>query len=514
MPKRFSLAMGFVLLAAYAAFMISTNTRLSILDDEGIIVELANTPVRQTIGLFLHGTGQHEHPPLSDLFLHGWLILTHHSFAWLRIFANIFYLAGLLVLAKCGEVVGKRSTAWAVLLFGIAWPFGYFYARVTGWYCFCFLLTALLLYSYFLLLRSGTFRLWILFTLVACAFVWSNYYSVAILLILFFDMLVFHTGFAKKQARPLLLVGTVIALSFLPLIHPLLAGSGSTMSAGVSPVALVVEAGFMLFALLASVSVAPWFFAWSIPVGIAILALFAVLLTSRASRRMAGYFLALILGLGLTNHLDLKRLLFLTPLLILAVALCISASGKRRSIIALTATSLVFAFGWLGIATGSHPATVNFYDPWRAVTATTIRNARQDTAIVSDSVLYFFYLDSALGLNESTRSTYLGSATYLRRGMSVFFLEFPRGVSARSFSSVTTVQGVNNFSASQQELAATIQQLQRSCKQGATERYSPDPSATYKRMLDPRGSRGPVVDYRIVVSHFDCRNDADIVASR
>ncbi len=82
------------IIAIYATVMVCTNHIYTILDDESTIIAVAGHPILPTIGLFLSGGHQHEHPPVSDILLHLWLIATGFSFFMLRVFANIFFIAG------------------------------------------------------------------------------------------------------------------------------------------------------------------------------------------------------------------------------------------------------------------------------------------------------------------------------------------------------------------------------------------------------------------------------------
>jgi hypothetical protein len=483
--------------------MVYTNHRLSILDDEAIIASSANNTVRHTMDSFLHRNGQHEHPPLSDLFLHGWLLLTHRSLSWLRVFANIFFIAGLLVLAKCGELLGNRRTSWAILLLGILWPFGYFYARIAGWYCFCFLTVSILLYCYFRLLRSAEPNRWAAFAGSSILLVWSNYFGIAILLLLLADLVVLHREIVRKNLWTLLIVCSSIVVSFLPLLRALMFDADGT----VKPEALswttsIVKIGFMLFATMASVSVAPWFLPWSIPCGLAILCLFLFLLLNAASRRPTIHFLLLILGLALTNHLDLKRLLFLTPWLLLAIALSVSTTAVRSRFATLLAITVVFSIGWIGIVTQAHLAISNFYEPWQAVAKSAVANLGPKDAIVSDSGLFFFYLDSSLSDGKVPDSIPIGSPAYRQRyNASVFLAKLPQDASASSFSRITTVSGANPVEDVRKRTEQTIDELTRACRLIDSQRFAPDPAAAYKEIFDPAA---PNLNYRINVAHFDC----------
>ena len=83
--KRFDERLSLVLLPALAASLIATNRWFTVIDDEAFIIDRAAKPARQTIQLFLSGVGEHQHPPLYDLILHGWLRLTNGNMHLLRL---------------------------------------------------------------------------------------------------------------------------------------------------------------------------------------------------------------------------------------------------------------------------------------------------------------------------------------------------------------------------------------------------------------------------------------------
>ena len=98
--------LGLALLA-----FITSNPWFAVLDDETTIAVAAAHPVSQTLSLFLAGAGQHWHPPLSDLLLHGWLLLGGgESLTTLRLPSVLLYLAGLAVLAQAANhLAGPRA---------------------------------------------------------------------------------------------------------------------------------------------------------------------------------------------------------------------------------------------------------------------------------------------------------------------------------------------------------------------------------------------------------------------
>ncbi len=86
-----------IALAIFGAVLMATNPWFTAVDDEVVITDVAAKPALKTIQVFLGGTGQHEHPPLSDLVLHAWLWLTDGNLHWLRLPVRNFLSFGRLV---------------------------------------------------------------------------------------------------------------------------------------------------------------------------------------------------------------------------------------------------------------------------------------------------------------------------------------------------------------------------------------------------------------------------------
>src|ERR1019366_5215378 len=97
---------------------------------------------------FWQGLGQHEHPPLSDLLLHFWIPVGGSAPWSLRLPCVLFYLAGLLLLALAAQKLAGPSAFISMLYVGSFWPFAFHFARMTGWYSFCFFLAGAMICSY------------------------------------------------------------------------------------------------------------------------------------------------------------------------------------------------------------------------------------------------------------------------------------------------------------------------------------------------------------------------------
>jgi uncharacterized membrane protein len=123
----------FLVLSVLAIVLIATNRWFTVIDDEAFIIDRAAKPARQTIDLFLSGVGEHQHPPLYDLLLHGWLRLTNGNIHLLRLPAIAFYLMGAWALAEAAKRLGGSRSQVCVLWMVALWPYGFHFGR-TCWF--------------------------------------------------------------------------------------------------------------------------------------------------------------------------------------------------------------------------------------------------------------------------------------------------------------------------------------------------------------------------------------------
>ena len=163
--KRFDERLSLFLLPALAVSLIATNRWFTVIDDEAFIIDRAAKPARQTIQLFLSGVGEHQHPPLYDLILHGWLRLTNGNMHLLRLPAIAFFVLGVWVLTMAAKLLGGSRSQASVLWIAVLWPYGFHFGRVAVWYSFCFLLVSLVTLCYLNFLNKSTRANWLWLTL-------------------------------------------------------------------------------------------------------------------------------------------------------------------------------------------------------------------------------------------------------------------------------------------------------------------------------------------------------------
>lgn len=188
---------------------------------------------------------------------------------------------------------------------------------------------------------------------------------------------------------------TVAALPLLPsalgLFEPGSAWPRWTLGA-------VLNAAYNLFVLFASEAVAPWYWRWSLPAGVAVAASLGLgwRYAPPLARRLMAYAFVLLLLLAVLGALNTKRLLILMPWVVLPLGTAlVCAPVRQRQGLAL-ALLLVGALGWLGTLTRAHYAAMHFVEPWRELAAQTTPAVRAGAVVLTNSRPFSFELHQAL----------------------------------------------------------------------------------------------------------------------
>lgn len=388
--------------------MVATDPWFAHIDDECAIIEAAKHPVRQTVGLFLHGTGQHEHPPLYDLILHGWLRITGARMRLLRLPAVLFFLAGLWALGQAAAEMEGHSSASKMVWIGALWPYGFHFGRLAGWYSFSFLLVALLTWAYVCFVKVPTRARWVWMFMSALALVYANYFAWALLGCLAIDFAVLHRQELATVWRPIVGTGLLLVVAYLPLWRPF----WREVMAGVQPggghtwLGSLLSGVYNLYTMFVSESVGPWFWALSVPAGLGIAACLLVtcLQAPSASQRFFIYFVLLLASMTVLGIGNVRRLLLIAPWLLLpvAAALAITGNAYRRGVLALS-LALVAAVGWYGIATRRYYGAPRWVEPWTELALEGAETVRQGGVVIADSTPFFFNLRYALAAGQANR---------------------------------------------------------------------------------------------------------------
>jgi len=495
-----------VIIVVYAAVMISTNTRFTMLDDESDSIAIAGRPIVSALRPFFTGVGFHElHPPEAELLMHLWLVATHYSFFLVRVFANIFFIATVFFTSKSAEKLAGKRAYWATLLLGFVWPFAFQYGRITGWYCLSMFLLSWVTWAYLGIIEDRGYRQWVILGIASVLLVWSNYFGFAFLVLLLTDFLIFHRNLALKRVRPLLIVIAIIAAAFLPLLKV----ASQDVATYVAPVASrldwkneIAVAGYPSFAMFGSVAIAPWFLPLSIPVFLSILVSFATIWFSRG-RRWLIYFVLSMALLDVTGNINIKRVPFMLPWLFLAMGTALSNRASRYPRLALPAITVIVVSGWIGIVSGKHYATSNLYEPWDKVAEVVAQDARRGATIVSVNPPFFLYLDYQLGLESDTEAAdaaYLGEDLYRSNGYSILQPDEWQSWVGKLRGKVVLVNG-SGVLEQVMEQKALDDALRLRCKVQGEYHAAPDPAAQWKARF---AKDTPILAYRTNVIWYDC----------
>jgi hypothetical protein len=312
----------------------------------------------------------------------------------------VFYLAGLFLLALSAQILAGNSAFTSLLYVGSLWPFAFHFARMTGWYSFCFFLAAAMTLSYLRYLEKSSWARLAIFVSTAGLMVYSNYYGWALVSCFALDVCLRK----RKQALKFILCTFgILVFAYTPIWTVFLKeiSSGTHISSGPSLVSTILNSLYCFYSLLVSESVAPWFWLLSLPASFAILAsvVATVALLAKQDRAFMVYFALLFTGMAALGIINTKRLLFISGWLLLSFSLAL-ANQKSKGVRTLLVLSLVFlaAVGWTGIFARRWYAAPHFIEPWAAISEEAVKGLEQgeEEVVVSNSPSFFFYANYAL----------------------------------------------------------------------------------------------------------------------
>jgi hypothetical protein len=492
-----------IALAIYGAVLMATNPWFTAVDDELVITDVAHEPILQTVKVFFGGKGQHEHPPLSDFVLHAWLRLTDGNLHWLRLPSVIFYLLGVWFLVQAARRIGADRAGYCTLAIMLLWPYGFHFGRIAGWYSFTFMLISILTFFYLRYIEDPTLKKWVPIVLCALALVYTNYFAWAVLGCLGHDLL---TRFWRDTRKWTVFIATAALLfvANLPIFYALVGEIRDWAHPTALGPAPIATGTFNLYSLWVSESVAPWFWFPGVAAGLAIACalLLTLIYTPPAARRFFLYFFALLGAMTFVQIGNTRRLLMISPWLILpvGVALAIATWPSARRLLAASLV-LVAAIGWYGIFARTLYSAPHWVEPWQQIARQAAQSAATGGVIVGNNPSFFFYLTYLLpATNPVAQGRFSGYLPVTVRAPGVYF---PQQWIDAGRPMARTVMLVNGLS--YEVPGATIEDLQTileaRCKNMGEQRLVYDSGAKWKRQYQPiTGQR----DWRIQVTTYSC----------
>jgi hypothetical protein len=490
-------------LAALGVILMASNPWFAPVDDEIVIVDVAAKPALQTVKLFLSGRGQHEHPPLSDLVLHGWLSLTNGNIHWLRFPSVVFYFLGAWFLVQAARRLGGDPAGYCTLILLLFWPYGFHFGRIAGWYSFTFMLVSLLTLLYLSYLDGQAIKYWLLLGLCALALIYTNYFGWALLAFLGLDFLL---RFWRETGKWVLLLstGALLVLACVPIMPAFLNEAGKSTKSGLSISALATGV-YNLYCLFVSESVAPWFWALGIAAGLAIgcAMLVSYICAGSLARRFLLYFCALLAAMTFLQIGNTKRMLMISPWLILPVGVAIASSSfpAARRWLAISLV-LVGAIGWFGIFSRNLYAAPHWVEPWKQVSLQAAEVVRSgDGIVIGNNPSLFFYLTYLLPSTDPVRNGHFaGFLPATVRAPNVYSPQQWIDAGSPVAKTVAVFDGLS-FEVPGPSMDDIRRAINSKCEVTKEERFVHDSGAQWKQKYQPiSGQR----EWRILVTSYGC----------
>jgi hypothetical protein len=509
------------LLLVLAGALLYTNSRFTFIDDETNILGPAAQPSAaffSSLGDLLRG---HEHPPLYDIFLHGWLRLTGGAMDWLRVPSIVFFVAGMFCLSRAARILAGSDGARALLWLGLLWPYGFHFGRLAGWYSFVFLLISALTWAYLVhaavLSREpvagdrDTRRAWMCVCLLGLALVYANYLGWALLFLLAVDDWLRHRAQPGTLKR-LLVTAAVFVAAYAPLwpafLHELSAGTALRQSWTYR----LANTVYNVYVLFVSESVGPWFWWLGVPAALGaaaclLLVFFGVRGPARRFLLLAGI---LVAAMALTGILYPRRLFVVAPWVLLPIAAGIGVVENRfwRSGLALS-LGVVAAVGWYGVSARQYYAAPRFFEPWETVAQDAAEAVRGGALVVGNNPSFFFYLTYALEAPESVRPwRFSGVLTQTLHHPQVWDPEAWETAGRPVRPRVLWVRGMPGPETGT-PIAAAGEWLDARCPGRSVSYLARDPSYPWKQRFAPETNQLP---WRVEIREYTCGPDSSPAA--
>jgi len=491
-----------IVLAAYGAILMASNPWFTPVDDEIAIIDLAARPALATMKLFFSGGGQHEHPPLSDLILHGWLLLTNGNIHLLRLPSVVFYVLGAWFLVQAARrMAGDRARNYTLIVM-LLWPYGFHLGRLAGWYSFTFLLVSLLTFAYLKYAERPSPGNWMPVVLCALALVYTNYFGWAVLGFLGLDLLL-RFGRERRTWLLLLATGIFLIVASLPVMRAFVTElrTGAVTARASSPIATGI---YNLYCLFVSESVAPWFWVPGIAAGLAIacVLLLVFIYAKPEARRFLLYFAALMTVMTVLQIVTTRRSLMIGPWLILPIGSTLGtlAQPSARRWLAGSLV-LVGAIGWYGIFSRKLYAAPHWVEPWDQVAREAAQVAGDGGIVIGNNPSFFFYLTYfAPATSPATNGNFAGILPSSVRAPNIYSPQQWIEAGAPTSATVAVFDGLSFGVAgpSMEKIRAT---LSSRCKPLSERDLVRDPGAKWKQEYQPTtGQR----TWRIQINRYSC----------
>ncbi len=405
-------ALEFFVLLALGAMLLASNSRVTFIDDEASFLNGAAAPVSQSFHTIWNNSAPIDHPPLGDIAVHFWLLITSGSFDWLRVLSILFYLAGVFFLSRAAKRLGADDAARITIWLGALWPYGFHYGRMATASPLGFLLIAAVTFCYLGYVEQPTLVRAAGVMLLLVGLVWTTFLGWPIAACLGIDFVQRRRGAGRPASRPLVIAALILAAAYIPLCRTVWRAFAAGPHLPHSVLTIPLNAAFNVYAAFVSESVAPWFWQLGIPATICVACCIIVVTryVPEAARRIWFYAFALLALMAVAGVLNPRNLLELSAWLLLGISVTLGTMSRgvwRRTLLASLA-GILFV-GWLGIIERTHYAAPRLIEPWKQVADDAATRARLGQTVIGNNPVFFFYLTYAIPAPaQSGRWRFLG----------------------------------------------------------------------------------------------------------
>ncbi len=484
-------------LVALGVLFISSDARFTFIDDEANLLNDA----AQSFRTILASAAGHGHPPLYDLLLHVWLALTSGSPALLRLPAIVFFLAGVWLLSRAASRIGDEPSGTSMIWLAALWPYGFHYARLESGYPFSFLLIAALTWAYLRYTTTPDGPAGALVCLMAVLLIWTNNFGWLLIAFLGVEEWIRSRGSKQGVSRRLGIAAALLAVASIPLWHTLRDATQGAIASHPPWRALALNAGYKVYVLLVSESVAPWYWKFGVPGMLAVAASLVLIFVAvrGQARRFFIYGAALLALLAIIGALSAESLLLVAPWFLLPAAVAIGTTHTSLWRRAMAVSLVVVAgIGWYGVFARVYYATPRFTEPWGDLAVEAGTTARQGGVVIGNDPSFFLYLTYALRVPPSTPWRFVGSLPTLAQDQQVWAADAWQAAGHPLGPTVLWVSGTPR-EASMDEAGAW---LDHNCGDRTTRYMARDSSYVWKqRFLGQSAAASP---WLIEVRQYSC----------
>jgi hypothetical protein len=396
----------FAPLVALGVLLVSSDPRFTFLDGEAAALNRAVLPMQTVLA------GFRTHPPLYDLLLHSWLTLTNGTPVLLRIPSMVFYLAGIWLLSRAALRMGGEQSGTSLIWLVALGPFGFHYARLLNGNALSFLFIAALTWAYLRHAAAPSMEAWALVCAMAVLLVWTDSFGWIVLALLALEELIRNRDGLSAAIGRLATAAGVVLVTTIPLWRTIEGEARDVVASHLTARAAIFSAGYDLYVLGVSESVAPWYWKYGVLAMIAVAAILVLtfMVIRGQPRRFLIYGILLLLVLAVIRPLSAESLLLAAPWFFVPLAVVIGtthASLWRR----LMAASLAVAagLGWYGVVARTYYATPRFFEPWGELAVAAGMAVRDGGAVIGNDPSFFLYLTYALRVPNATPWHFSGS---------------------------------------------------------------------------------------------------------